>query len=67
MKVGVVLRKLSGHETSVSAVIEDPQDPEIDNLQGYFESRMRDHVDEFCKMFPEFRTADFRLQILETM
>jgi hypothetical protein len=69
MKVGVVTRTLSlstvAFGTNVSAVFKDPEDPEIDSLESYFQSKMDAHKAEFIDKLPEFKHAEWKLTIVE--
>lgn len=67
MKVGVVTRQLKiggqKHDAVVSAVFTEPQF--YDSLENYFQSKMEYHKDDFVKQFPEFKSADWSLTILD--
>jgi hypothetical protein len=72
MKVGVVTRRLVlspnlHYDPVVSAVFEDPNDPEIDDLEHYFKSRMDDHAKEFAAKFVEFKDAEWHLTVMDTL
>lgn len=70
MIVGVVTRRLvlgkDNYDPVVSAVFEDPQDPEIDDLEHYFKSRMEAHAKEFTAKFVEFKNAEWALTVMDT-
>ena len=70
MKVGIVTRKLVvgniEYVPVVSAVFEEPDDPNVDDLEGYFNSRMADHAKDFAEKLVEFKNATWELTILDT-
>ncbi len=65
MKYAVIIRQLPGSRPVATGVIQDPKDPEIDNLNHYFKSKGEEIIENFKKQLPEFKEAAWYIDIVE--
>lgn len=62
----VVMRKLPGHDPVAMGVILPGDYSEVDDQDHYMESKAKELIAEFKRLFVEFRNAEFFLNPTDT-
>lgn len=63
--VGVVMRHLPGHLSTVSTVIVQPMTPIAIPMEQYIKEQANLHIDMFTKLMPEFKKATWTVQLID--
>lgn len=62
-----IIRQLPGCRPILHAIVEDSKDPDVDDQADYLSTCADEEIKRFRKQFPEFNTAIFHIQDMESV